>query len=113
MALVLGVFITVLAIVLIIKKSIIGKKMLAVADNPDLASTSGINIENIYSFSSFISSGIAGLGGALLATILPINPELGISLLLPAFAVIVLGSLGSISGAVSYTHLTLPTIYSV
>ncbi len=99
-ALVLGVFITVLAIVLIIKKSIIGKKMLAVADNPDLASTSGINIENIYSFSSFISSGIAGLGGALLATILPINPELGISLLLPAFAVIVLGSLGSISGVI-------------
>ena len=100
LALVLGVFITVFTIVILIKKSIIGKKMLAVADNPDLASTSGINIENIYSFSSFISSGIAGLGGALLATILPVNPELGISLLLPAFAVIVLGSLGSISGVV-------------
>lgn len=100
LALVLGVFITVFTIVILLKKSIVGKKMLAVADNPDLASTSGINIENIYSFSSFISSGIAGLGGALLATILPINPELGISLLLPAFAVIVLGSLGSISGVI-------------
>ena len=100
LALVLGVFLTVFAVVILIKKSILGKKMLAVADNPDLASTSGINIENIYSFSSFISSGIAGLGGALLATILPINPELGISLLLPAFAVIVLGSLGSISGVI-------------
>ncbi|MFL2664679.1 MAG: ABC transporter permease [Dehalococcoidia bacterium] len=100
LALVIGVFVTVLTIVLLIKKSIIGKKMLAVADNPDLASTSGINIEKIYSFSSFISSGIAGLGGALLSTILPINPELGISLLLPAFAVIVLGSIGSISGVI-------------
>ncbi|MDP6652355.1 MAG: hypothetical protein QGF90_09660, partial [Gammaproteobacteria bacterium] len=45
-------------------------------------------------------AGIAGFGGALLATILPINPELGLSLLLPAFAVIVLGTIGSMPGVI-------------
>ena len=99
-ALVVGMLIAVFALIFIMHKTILGKKMRAVADNPDLASTSGINVENIHTTSSFLSAGISGLGGALLAAILPVNPELGLSLLLPAFAVIVLGSITSIPGVI-------------
>ena len=99
-ALVIGVLLAVSGLMFIMHKTILGKKMRAVADNPDLASTSGINVENIHSTSSFLSAGISGLGGALLAAILPVNPELGLSLLLPAFAVIVLGSITSIPGVI-------------
>ena len=99
-ALVVGILVAVFILIFIMHKTILGKKMRAVADNPDLASTSGINVENIHSTSSFLSAGISGLGGALLAAILPVNPELGLSLLLPAFAVIVLGSITSIPGVI-------------
>ena len=74
--------------------------MRAVADNSDLAASSGIHVERVHGSTAFLSAGIAGLGGALLAAILPINPELGLMLLLPAFAVIVLGTIGSIPGVI-------------
>ena len=72
----------------------------AVADNPDLAASSGIHVERIHGSTAFLSSAIAGFSGALLAAILPVNPYLGLSLLLPAFAVIVLGTVGSVPGVI-------------
>lgn len=98
-ALVVGVFSSVLMLILVMHKTRLGKQMRAVSDNPDLAASSGINVERIHSTSAFLSAGLSGLGGALIAAVLPINPELGLSLLLPAFAVIVLGTIGSVPGA--------------
>lgn len=97
-ALVVGIFGAVLLIMFLLHKTRYGRQMRAVADNPDLSASSGINVERVYGTSAFLSAGISGLGGAMLAAILPINPELGISLLLPAFAVIVLGTIGSLPG---------------
>ena len=70
-ALVVGMLLAVFTLIFIMHKTILGKKMRAVADNPDLASTSGINVEKIHTTSSFLSAGISGLGGALLAAIFP------------------------------------------
>ncbi|MDG1839210.1 MAG: ABC transporter permease [Dehalococcoidia bacterium] len=97
-ALVLGIFLAVIFLILLLQKTRLGRQMRAVADNPDLAASSGIHLEHVHRSTSFLSAGIAGFGGSLLAGILPINPELGLMLLLPAFAVIVLGSIGSIPG---------------
>ena len=81
---------------LLLYRTRLGRQMRAVADNPGLAASSGIHVERVHGSAAFLSSGIAGFGGALLASILPINPELGLSLLLPAVAVIVLGTICSI-----------------
>ena len=97
-ALVFGIFAAIIFLILLLQKTRLGRQMRAVADNPDLAASSGIHLEHVHRSTSFLSAGIAGLGGSLLAGILPINPELGLMLLLPAFAVIVLGSIGSIPG---------------
>ncbi len=99
-ALIVGVFGSVLFLLYFCHKTRLGRQMRAVADNPDLAASSGINVERIHSLSAFLSAGLSGFGGALLAAVLPINPELGLSLLLPAFAVIVLGTIGSIPGVI-------------
>lgn len=99
-ALVVGVFSAVILLMLLLHRTRLGRQMRAVSDNPNLAASSGIHVERIYQSTAFLSSGIAGFGGALLAVILPINPELGLSLLLPAFAVIVLGSIGSVPGVI-------------
>jgi len=50
--------------------------------------------------SAFLSAGISGLGGAIFAMTVRYSPETGFTLLLPAFAVIVLGTIGSIPGAI-------------
>ena len=99
-ALVVGIFGAILLLLFLLHRTRLGRQMRAVADNPGLAASSGIHVERVHGGTAFLSSGIAGFGGALLAAILPINPELGLSLLLPAFAVIVLGTIGSIPGVI-------------
>ncbi len=98
--LVVGIFAVIGVLLLLLYRTRLGRQMRAVADNPGLAASSGIHVERVHGSTAFLSSGIAGFGGALLASILPINPELGLSLLLPAFAVIVLGTIGSIPGLI-------------
>jgi branched-chain amino acid transport system permease protein len=98
--LIVGMFGAVILLLILLHRTRLGRQMRAVADNPDLAASSGIHVERVYGSTAFLSSGIAGLGGSLLAAILPINPELGLALLLPAFAVIVLGTIGSIPGVI-------------
>ena len=99
-ALIVGIFGAVALLLILLQRTRLGRQMRAVADNPDLAASSGIHVELVHGSSAFLSAGIAGFGGALLAAILPINPELGLSLLLPAFAVIVLGTIGSMPGVI-------------
>ena len=99
-AFVVGIFCAVVLLLILLHRTRLGRQMRAVADNPDLAASSGIHVERVHGSTAFLSSGIAGFGGALLAAILPVNPELGLSLLLPAFAVIVLGTIGSMPGVI-------------
>ena len=70
--------------------------MRAVADNPDLAASSGINVERVHAITAFLAAGMSGFGGVLFGMYVRVNPEVGLSILLPAFSVIVLGTLGSV-----------------
>ena len=94
------IFSSVVILILLLTKTRLGRKMRAVADNPELAASSGINVERIQLASAFLSAGISGLGGAIFAITLRYNPETAFTLLLPSFAVIVLGTIGSIPGAI-------------
>jgi len=94
------VFISVTLLYLLLTKTRLGRRMRAVADNPDLAASSGINVERVQLTSAFLSAGISGIGGAVFAITLRYNPETAFGLLLPSFAVIVLGTIGSIPGAI-------------
>ena len=94
------IFSSVAILLLLLTKTRLGRKMRAVADNPELAASSGINVEQIQLTSAFLSAGISGLGGSIFAITLRYNPETAFTLLLPSFAVIVLGTIGSIPGAI-------------
>ena len=104
-ALPVTVFISVAMLVILLNKSRLGMRMRAVADNPELAASSGINVESIQLVSAFLSAGVTGAGGAIFATTLLFNPTSAFSLLLPSFAVIVLGTIGSIPGAIGASIL--------
>ena len=97
--LILGVFASVILLLFLLNLSRLGKQMRAVADNPHLAASSGINVERIHATTAFLAAGVSGFGGVLFGMYTRVNPEVGLSILLPAFAVIVLGTLGSVRGA--------------
>jgi branched-chain amino acid transport system permease protein len=78
-----------------------GKAMQAIAEDPTTASLLGINADRFIVLTFFISSFLAGMAGSLLASSVSIaGPYFGIAFGLRGLAVIVLGGLGSIPGAV-------------
>ena len=94
------IFSSVILLMLLLNKTRLGRRMRAVADNPELAASSGINVERVHLSSAFLSAGISGMGGAIFAMTLRFSPETAFTLLLPSFAIIVLGTIGSIPGAI-------------
>ena len=94
------IFISVFLLVLLLNYTRLGRRMRAVADNPELAASSGINVERVQMTSAFLSAGISGLGGAVFGLTVLFSPQTAFTLLLPAFAVIVLGTIGSVQGAI-------------
>ncbi|MBD2771910.1 branched-chain amino acid ABC transporter permease [Iningainema tapete] len=78
-----------------------GKAMQAIAEDPTTASLLGINTDRYIVLTFFISSFLAGVAGTLVASSVSIaGPYFGIAFGLRGLAVIVLGGLGSIPGAV-------------
>jgi branched-subunit amino acid ABC-type transport system permease component len=77
-----------------------GKATRAVADNPALASSSGINVEKVISVVWTGGAALAGLSGVLLGITQGFDYQLGFKILLLIFAAVVLGGLGTISGAI-------------
>jgi len=77
-----------------------GRAMRAVADNPGLAELKGVDPVLVGRVAACAGSGLAGLGGMLLALDTGVDPLLGGRLVLSAFAAAVAGGLGSIPGAV-------------
>jgi len=87
------------AIGLMLRLTLLGKRMRALSDDLDLAETAGINTERIILYTWLFAGGLAGLAGVLAGTILPLQPELGFTLLLAIFAAVLLGGIGDAFGA--------------
>jgi len=77
-----------------------GKAMRAVADNPMLADSKGIDPDRMARLAIGIGMGLAGIGGMLVGLDTSIDPLVGFRTILSVFAAAVVGGLGSIPGAV-------------
>lgn len=82
-----------------LSRSVRGQQILAVAQNPRGALYSGINVPLIRTLSFIVGVGAAGLAGGLLAPITTVFPTMGNGSLITSFIVVILGGMGSISGA--------------
>lgn len=76
-----------------------GKAMRAVADNPDLAASSGIDVDRVILLVWFFGGGLAAFGGVLLGLTEQVSWQMGVQLLLLMFAGVILGGLGTAFGA--------------
>ena len=79
-----------------------GKAMRALADSVDLAAVSGIDTNRIVTWTWVLAGSLAGLAGMLLAILqASLNPNSGFNALLPMFAAVILGGVGSAYGALA------------
>jgi branched-chain amino acid transport system permease protein len=86
---------------LMLRYTLLGKRMRALSDNLDLAETSGINTSRVILWTWVFAAGFAGLAGVLAGAITQLQPELGFELLLPIFAAVVMGGIGNAYGALA------------
>lgn len=88
-------------VALVVRRTQYGRAIRALAVDSDTAQLLGVNSRFLSSVTMAISGGLAGLAGVLLAIYLnAITADLGDSLMLKAFAAIIIGGIGSIGGAI-------------
>jgi neutral amino acid transport system permease protein len=87
------------AVAVFLLKARFGKAIRAVSDNPDLASSTGINTERVIAIVWALAGALAGLGGVLYGLEFQVRWDMGFTLLLMMFAAITLGGLGNPFGA--------------
>lgn len=86
---------------LLLKKTKIGKAMRATFQDLEAASLMGIKIDRIYSFTFIIGVGLAASAGTLLGPIFTVHPYIGNLANLKAFVIVIIGGLGSFTGAIT------------
>ena len=96
----LMVVVLLVGLFLLVKKTKIGLAMRATSQRSDTSMLMGINVNRVYMISFAVGAALAGAAGALFGMIFSFDPYLGGSLTVKAFAIIILGGLGSLRGAV-------------
>jgi branched-chain amino acid transport system permease protein len=89
-----------LALHLVLRNTRRGKTLLAVVQNPDAARLMGINVHRTVAISFALSTALAGLAGILIAPLFSVSSEMGTLFGIKAFAVAILGGMGSAWGVV-------------
>ena len=84
---------------LMLQRTRIGKALRAVADNRDLAESSGIDVNKVTIFVWMLGGGLSAFGGVLLGATEQVNQNMGFNLLLLMFAGMILGGIGTADGA--------------
>ena len=94
-------FVVIIAIGLMLRKTLLGKRMRALADDLDLAETAGVNTSRVIVYTWVLAGALAGLAGVLDASVTSLSPNFGFDLLLPIFAAVILGGIGDAYGALA------------
>ena len=82
-----------------LRRTTFGKMLLAVIFDRELAQSMGINVTKIFLLTFIVGSFLGALGGAYQAPAISVQPGIGVEVIVLAFAVVVIGGMGSIPGA--------------
>ncbi|RCW79173.1 MULTISPECIES: branched-chain amino acid ABC transporter permease [Phyllobacterium] len=85
---------------LLIEKTRLGSYLRAATENPTLVRAFGINVPLLLTFTYGLGAGLAGLAGIMAAPIYQVSPLMGSNMIIVVFAVVVVGGMGSILGAI-------------
>ena len=87
------------ALYFLLTRTMLGKSLRAVADNMELAAIMGINMKKVSLTVWILASLFAGAGGFLLALDTNLEPVMGMTNMIKAFAAVLLGGAGNVWGA--------------
>ncbi|HSF26755.1 MAG TPA: branched-chain amino acid ABC transporter permease [Actinomycetes bacterium] len=90
---------TVVGLQLLIKRSSFGRQLSAVAEDRYMAGLLGINVNRVFAVTFAVGIFLAGLGGGLAGPTLSMVPDIAVTFILQAFAVVIVGGFGSIIGS--------------
>jgi branched-chain amino acid transport system permease protein len=83
-----------------IEKTRLGAYLRAATENPEMANAFGINVPRLVTLTYGFGVGLAAFAGVLAAPIYSVNPNMGADIIIVVFAVVVIGGMGSILGAI-------------
>jgi branched-chain amino acid transport system permease protein len=92
--------VTIVAVLLVLQKTPAGRMVRAVAEDPEAAVLVGVRPERVTLYVIAIGAGLAGLAGVMVAPYAVVNPGMWLLPLTQAFAIVILGGLGSVGGTV-------------
>jgi branched-chain amino acid transport system permease protein len=84
----------------LIERTKLGAYLRAATENPTLVRAFGINVPRMITLTYGFGVGLAALAGVLAAPIYNVSPQMGSDLIIVVFAVVVIGGMGSIMGAI-------------
>lgn len=82
------------------KFTFLGKALRAVSQDRDTAALMGINPNYLIMLTFIIASALAGMSGALLGPVLVLTPFAGTSVIVKAFAIVIIGGFGNVEGTI-------------
>ncbi len=84
----------------VIERTRLGANLRAATENPTLVRAFGINVPRMITLTYGFGVGLAAFAGVMAAPIYNVSPQMGSSLIIVVFAVVVIGGMGSIMGAI-------------
>ena len=84
----------------VIERTKLGSYLRAATENPALVQAFGVNVPRMITLTFGFGVGLAALAGVMAAPIYQVNPLMGADLIIVVFAVVVIGGMGSILGAI-------------
>jgi branched-chain amino acid transport system permease protein len=108
-----GIFLTMQSVIIIavsastiallycfMKFTLLGKALRAVSQDYETAGLMGINPNHLIMLTFVLASALAGMGGAMLAPVLVLTPFAGASVIVKAFAIVIIGGFGNVEGTI-------------
>jgi branched-chain amino acid transport system permease protein len=84
----------------LIERTKLGAYLRAATENPQLVQAFGINVPRMITLTYGFGVALAALAGVFAAPIYQVSPQMGSSLIIVVFAVVVIGGMGSIMGSI-------------
>lgn len=94
-----GALLVAVLVTLVLRKTSFGLSIRAVSSNTQGAALVGVNVRRVYALTFGIGSACVAVAGGLLSPILSLTPSVGEQFTILAFVIVVLGGLGSVTGA--------------
>lgn len=94
-----------IAVWALIEKTRLGATLRAATENPVLVQNFGINVPLLLTATYALGAGLAALAGVLAAPVYQVSPLMGTQIIIVVFAVVVVGGMGSILGAIVTGYL--------